>query len=263
MILSRRRVGENIFFLNSNSEGKIQGISQSLPMLLSTGGLGAHNLMEKFEKGHGETLTPCTPSKIVCVGLNYRLHAEESGKPLPEVPLIFLKPTSALLPHKGTIVLPPQSSEVHFEGELAVVMGKEAKNIKAADAHDYILGYTIMNDVTARDIQRREKLYTRSKGFDTFAPLGPSIVTGLDPDSLTLETSINGIVKQKTRCDDMIFGIPRLIEFISQVMTLYPQDVISTGTPSGVGPLSPNDTVTITISSIGTLENHVIASSAE
>jgi len=254
--ISRRQLGDTILFCHEDGDGTILGVSQSLPMLLSTGGLGATNLIEKLT-GVPRELTPCLPSKIVCVGLNYKLHAEETGKPLPEVPLIFLKPPSALLPPGGTILLPPQSQEVHFEGELAVVIGRETRDVKAADVADHILGYTIMNDVTARDIQRREKLYTRSKGFDTFAPLGPVIVGGLDPNELVLTTTVNGAVRQQTRCDDMIFGIPELIEFISSVMTLNPMDVISTGTPSGVGPLAPADVVRVTISQIGTLENPV------
>ena len=202
-------------------------------------------------------LAPCEPSKIVCVGLNYRRHAEEMSKPIPEEPLIFLKPTTAILPPNGTIRLPASSSEVHHEGELAIVIGKSACEVPATEAWEYVAGLTIMNDVTARDIQRREGKYTRGKGFDTFAPLGPTLVMGVDPNELQLTVRVNGEVKQSSGCDDMIFSVPEIIEFISSVMTLLPGDVISTGTPAGVGPLLDGDLVEVEISQIGILRNQV------
>jgi 2-keto-4-pentenoate hydratase/2-oxohepta-3-ene-1,7-dioic acid hydratase in catechol pathway len=258
MKIERKLLNNIKYYIGYDETNKPVTVSQSFEMLIDSKGLGATKLLEKLsDENHSTYLTPCSPSKIVCIGLNYKLHAKESNKPLPEVPLIFLKPPSSLIAHGKPIILPPSSENVHYEGELAVVIGKKAKNIKAEDADDYILGYTIMNDVTARDIQNSEKLYARSKGFDTFAPLGPCIVTGLNPDELTLETRINGEIKQKTLCSDMIFKIPKLIEFISSVMTLLPGDIISTGTPSGVGQIKPGDNVEITISNIGTLKNSV------
>jgi 2-keto-4-pentenoate hydratase/2-oxohepta-3-ene-1,7-dioic acid hydratase in catechol pathway len=202
-------------------------------------------------------LAVAEPSKIVCVGLNYRRHAEEMGKGLPEVPLIFIKPSTAVVGPGGWIELPPSSAEVHFEGELAVVIGRRASRVAASDAMDHVAGFTLMNDVTARDIQRVENKYTRAKGFDTFAPLGPTLVSGLDPDELHLQTCVQGVVRQSSGCDDLIFKVPDLIAFISDVMTLLPGDVISTGTPAGVGRLEPGDVVEVSIPQIGTLLNPV------
>lgn len=202
-------------------------------------------------------LVPCTPSKIVCIGLNYRRHAEEMGKPLPELPVVFLKPTSALIAHQDTILLPPQSGEVHYEGELAAVIGRRATRVSEADAMSCISGFTVLNDVTARDLQRQDARYTRAKGFDTFAPVGPVIVNGLDPRDLEIQTHVNGQLRQKSGCDDMIFSVPWLISYVSSIMTLLPGDILTTGTPAGVGPLSAGDTVSVTISSIGTLTNPV------
>lgn len=207
-------------------------------------------------------LAPVVPSKVVCIGLNYRRHADEMGKAVPSEPLMFLKPSTSVIASGDAIVLPPDSTEVHHEGELAVVIGRIARDVPEARATDYILGYTLMNDVTARDIQRREQRYTRAKGFDTFAPLGPAIVTGLDPDALTITTRVNGEVRQASGVDDLIFSIRRLLAFVSRVMTLLPGDVISTGTPSGVGPIRAGDTVEVEIAEIGVLSNPVIAAAS-
>ncbi len=202
-------------------------------------------------------LPPVTPSKIVAVGRNYADHAKELGNEAPSEPIIFLKPPTALLPPNGTIVRPPQSQRVDFEGELAIVIGREAKNVAAANWRDYVLGFTCANDVTARDLQKKDVQFTRGKSFDTFLPLGPCIETDLDPAALALTTRVNGDVRQDGNTHDMIFSCAVIIEFITSVMTLLPGDVILTGTPAGVGPLAKGDSVEVTIAGIGTLRNAV------
>ncbi|HEY8183040.1 MAG TPA: fumarylacetoacetate hydrolase family protein [Thermoanaerobaculia bacterium] len=197
------------------------------------------------------------PSKIVAVGRNYADHAKELGNEAPSEPIIFLKPPSALLSHEGKIVRPPQSQRVDFEGELAMIIGKRARNVKADRWRDFVRGFTCANDVTARDLQKKDVQFTRGKGFDTFCPLGPHIETELDPADLSLVTRVNGEVKQNGRTSQMIFPCAFIIEFITSVMTLEPGDVILTGTPAGVGPLQSGDTVEVEIQGIGTLRNHV------
>ena len=198
-----------------------------------------------------------TPTKIVCVGRNYAEHARELGNEPPPEPIIFLKPPSALLPPNGTIVRPPQSQRVDFEGELAVVIGRAAKNVRPAQWRDFVQGFTCANDVTARDLQKKDVQFTRGKSFDTFCPVGPHIETDLDVSSLRLVTRVNGDVRQDGNTSQMIFKCDFLLEFISSVMTLMPGDLILTGTPSGVGPLSAGDTVEVEIEGIGTLRNVV------
>ena len=197
------------------------------------------------------------PTKIVAVGRNYAEHAKELGNETPDEPIIFLKPPSALLPHEGTIIRPPQSKRVDYEGELVIVIGSRAKNVKADRWRDVVKGFTCGNDVTARDLQKKDVQFTRGKSFDTFCALGPHIETELDPSDLPLVTRVNGEVKQNGRTCQMVFPCPVLIEFITSVMTLEPGDVIFTGTPSGVGPLNAGDTVEVEIQGIGTLRNHV------
>ncbi len=203
-----------------------------------------------------ELLAPCQPSKIVCVGLNYVEHARELKMQLPDEPILFIKPSSAMLGPGGQIVYPPTSQQVDYEGELAVVMGKRCKNVPAEEAEKYILGYTCFNDVTARDLQRKDVQWTRAKSFDTFAPFGPWIAK-IDPANAAIQTRVNGIVKQKSNTSDLIFNVPKLVEFISQVMTLEPGDLIATGTPPGVGPLQKGDVVEVEIEGIGVLKNSV------
>lgn len=200
-----------------------------------------------------ELLAPVAPSKIVAVGLNYRDHAAEMKKPLPTEPLLFLKPPSAVIGPGGTIVCPPESAATEFEGELAIVIGRRCRQVAASAAGEYVLGYTGMIDVTARDIQRREVQYTRAKGFDTFAPLGPWIETDADPTRLAIETRVNGAVRQSSRTDQLVFAPAELVSFVSRWVTLLPGDVISTGTPAGVGRLSPGDVIELAIERIGTL----------
>ncbi|OPY54288.1 MAG: hypothetical protein A4E49_01107 [Methanosaeta sp. PtaU1.Bin112] len=202
-------------------------------------------------------LPPCQPSKIVCVGLNYTKHAEELKMPLPEEPILFLKPPSAILAPEGHIIYPSASSQVDYEGELAVVIGKRCKSVIAAEAEQYIMGYTCFNDVTARDLQRKDGQWTRAKSFDTFAPFGPWIGK-IDPSSADIQTRVNGRVVQKSNTSDLIFDVPKLVEFISSVMTLEPGDVIATGTPPGVGQLQRGDSVEVEIEEIGTLRNFVV-----
>jgi len=206
-------------------------------------------------------LAPCTPTKIVALGRNYRSHAEEVKAPLPEVPLIFLKPPTAVIGPEDNIVYPPSSTRVDYEGELAAVIKRTAWRVSPQDTLDYVLGYTCFNDVTARDLQSRDVQWTRGKGFNTFAPAGPCIETELDPGDVILETYLNGELKQRASTNDLIFGIPELVSFISEVMTLLPGDIIATGTPSGIGPMFPGDTVEIKIELIGTLRNYVVKNS--
>lgn len=202
-------------------------------------------------------LAPCTPSKIVCVGLNYKEHAKELNFETLSQPQIFLKPPSAVIGPMDEIVYPDSSGRVDYEAELAVVMGKKAKNLSAEQVPEAILGYTCLNDVTARDIQNTETQWTRAKGFDTFCPIGPCIETKLSPQALDIKAILNGKTVQHGNTSDMIFSVYQLVAFISQVMTLLPGDVIATGTPSGIGPMARGDTIEIAIEGIGNLVNQV------
>lgn len=203
---------------------------------------------------------PSQPSKIVAVGLNYKDHAEEVKSALPDEPLLFLKPSSAVIGHQDDIIYPPMSQRLDYEGELGIVIGKIAKGVSAEEADQYILGYTCFNDVTARDLQQKDKQWTRAKGFDTFAPMGPWIETEIDPHCLMLETFLNGERKQSSNTSNLIFTPKHLVSFISQVMILYPGDVIATGTPSGIGPMEAGDTVEVVIEGIGRLVNFLTTS---
>ena len=207
-------------------------------------------------------LAPVAPSKIVAVGLNYRDHAQEMRKSLPDEPLIFLKPSTAVIGPNDAIVIPPGVGRVDHEAELGVVIGRTAHRVAAARAGEHVLGLTCVNDVSARELQSRDVQYTRAKGFDTFAPIGPSIAVGLDGGSLSVEGWVNGERRQASNTRELIFSIERLVEFISGVMTLLPGDVITTGTPSGVGPVVPGDRVVIKIEGIGELANEVVAGGA-
>lgn len=202
-------------------------------------------------------LAPCTPSKIICLGLNYLSHAVEFNSPVPRRPVIFLKPPTAVIGPEDKIVLPHQG-RIDYECELAVVIGRKARNIAEITAPGYILGYTCFNDVTDRDSQKQDGQWTAAKGYDTFAPLGPFIETELDPDNLLVETYLNGKRRQAARTSDLIFSVAETVSFISGIMTLLPGDVIATGTPSGIGQLKHGDTVEIKIEGIGTLRNYVI-----
>jgi 2-keto-4-pentenoate hydratase/2-oxohepta-3-ene-1,7-dioic acid hydratase in catechol pathway len=209
-------------------------------------------------------LPPVAPSKIVAVGLNYADHIAESGqaRALPKEPVLFLKPPTSLLGHGGTILLPVGAEPVHYEAELAVVIGRRARHVRRQDAYDYVLGLTCGNDVSARNYQQQDGQLGRAKGFDTFTPLGPWIATDLRADALAIQLRLNGEVKQSSNTRHLLFDVPFLIAFISGVMTLLPGDVIMTGTPAGVGPMQPGDRVEVEIEGIGTLANGVAAESA-
>jgi 2-keto-4-pentenoate hydratase/2-oxohepta-3-ene-1,7-dioic acid hydratase in catechol pathway len=204
-----------------------------------------------------QLLPPAEPSKIICVGRNYAAHAAEHDAEIPELPLLFLKPPSSLLPDGGQILLPPQSERVEHEAELAVVINQPGRWITPEKAGEYILGYTIANDVTARDLQHQDSQWTRGKGFDTFCPLGPWLETDLDPSDTLITCSVNNQMRQMGSTRDMIFSVPNLVAYISSIMTLEAGDVILTGTPSGVGPLMDGDEVTVEIEGIGSLTNTV------
>lgn len=206
-------------------------------------------------------LPACWPSKIVCVGRNYVEHARELGNEVPSEPLIFLKPPSSLIGDGDLIVYPGISKNVHYEGELGVVIGRRARHVRKAEAFDYIRGYTCVNDVTARDIQRKDVQFTRGKGFDTFCAVGPWMVdaSDLDLNSARVTTRLDGEVKQDAPLIDMIFDIGTVIEFVTQFMTLEPGDLIATGTPPGVGPMLPGSVVEVEVTGIGTLRNPVVA----
>ena len=207
----------------------------------------------------GALLAPVIPrSKVVAVGKNYREHAAEMGGEAPEEPLLFLKPNTAVIGLGDPIVIPPQSERVDFEGELAVVIGKIARNVSAADAAQHIFGYTVANDVTARDLQQKDGQWTRAKGFDTFCPLGPVIETELSPGAV-LRTRLNGELKQEAPISDMVHDIPSIIAYASSVFTLLPGDVILTGTPSGIGRMEAGDTVEVEVDGVGSLVNPVRA----
>jgi len=219
---------------------------------------------EQGDKGPGipledvRLLAPVLPSKIVAIGLNYRAHAAEFGKELPAEPMIFLKPPTAVIGPDDEIVYPAHMSHrVDYEGELAVVVGSQARRVSVEDAPAHILGYTCFNDVTARDLQGRDVQFARAKGFDTFAPVGPWIETALDPLSVMIETFLNGEKRQETSTSDMIFNVYELLSFVSGVMTLLPGDLIATGTPSGVGRMEAGDRVEVVIEGIGGLGNTV------
>ena len=202
---------------------------------------------------------PIAPSKIVCVGRNYREHAAELGNKMPDEPLLFLKAPSAIISSGQEIVLPSASQQVEHEGELGVVIGRLARNIASEeDPLSYVLGYTCVNDVTARDLQRKDVQFTRGKSFDTFCPVGPWIETDIDPQNVTVETRLNGEVKQKGNTADMAFPVAFLIRYISEIMTLYPGDLIATGTPAGVSRMKSGDTVEVEVSGIGVLQNRVV-----
>jgi 2-keto-4-pentenoate hydratase/2-oxohepta-3-ene-1,7-dioic acid hydratase in catechol pathway len=202
-------------------------------------------------------LAPVEPSKIVCLGRNYVAHAQEHGAEVPEVPLIFLKPPSTLIGPGDPIVIPPQSNQVEHEAELAVVIGKRARWLAPEEALDFVLGYTVANDVTARDLQRSDDQWTRGKGFDTFCPVGPWIETDFDPTDALITCHVNDELRQMASTRDMVFTTRQMIAYISSVMTLEPGDLILTGTPAGVSPLHPGDQVAITIEGLGDLTNPV------
>lgn len=225
------------------------------------------SIFEKFRVGKRSIpisrvalLPPVEPTKIVAVGRNYLAHSRELGNPAPKEPLLFLKPPSAVIGPSGVISYPEMSERVDYEGELAVIIRRRARRLSdETGVEEFILGYTCFNDITARDLQLKDVQFTRAKSFDTFASLGPCIATGLDPAGLRIKTFLNGKLKQSSSTRNMIFPIPFLIRYVSRIMTLYPGDIITTGTPEGVGPMVPGDRVDVQIEGIGTLSNTVAA----
>ncbi|HSW58397.1 MAG TPA: fumarylacetoacetate hydrolase family protein [Dehalococcoidales bacterium] len=237
--------------------GKIRSLSGSLSKI----GDSLNSLKygkEVYAEEEAVLLSPCLPSKLVCLGVNYRPHAQEMGSSLPAKPLIFLKPPTCVIGHEESIVLPRGWMRVDYEAELAVVIGKKARYVSEEESTGYILGYTCFNDVTERVAQKEDGQWTRGKGYDTFGPLGPWIETELNPANLKLEAYLNGQVCQSAYTSEMVFGIPKMISFISSVMTLWPGDVIATGTPSGIGAMKSGDIVEVRIEGIGTLRNYVV-----
>ena len=222
--------------------------------------VGVHLTEEQYKLSDVRLLAPVIPrSKVVGIGRNYAAHAAELGNDVPDEPLMFLKPNTSVIGPNDAILYPPQTSHLSYEGEVAVVIGRICRDVPAEQATDVIHGYTIGNDVTARDLQRSDVQFTRAKGFDSFCPLGPWIETELDPADLHVQTHLNGDLKQDGRTKDMIFDVPALVAHVSSVMTLLPGDVILTGTPEGVGPMNSGDEVDVTISGIGTLTNKVVS----
>ncbi len=206
-----------------------------------------------------ELLTPSYPSKIILAGLNYRDHAQELGLSIPQEPVIFLKPPTSVIAHRQNIVYPEGIGRLDYEGELALVIKKEAKNIPQDKAGDYILGYTCLNDVTARDLQKKDGQWARAKSFDTFCPFGPYVETDINPSCLKIRSYLNGKRVQDSDTSKLIFSVDYLVSFISRIMTLLPGDVISTGTPPGVGPMHPNDKIEVEIEGICNLMNYIVA----
>lgn len=225
---------------------------------------GPRELFESAAKSGPEVkpariLSPVTPSKVVAIGLNYKDHAAEMNKKLPEEPLVFSKPPSSVIGPEDAIRLPAWAGRIDYEAEMAVVMGRRASRVKVSDAMDYVLGLTCLCDVTARDLQNKDVQYTRAKGFDSFGPIGPCIAIGLDPSNLSIEGWVNGDKKQSSNTHQLIFPVPELIEFVTRFCTLEPGDIITTGTPSGVGPLKPGDRMMVKVAGIGALSNPCIA----
>jgi 2-keto-4-pentenoate hydratase/2-oxohepta-3-ene-1,7-dioic acid hydratase in catechol pathway len=213
----------------------------------------------RYPVGEVRLLAPIIPSKVVAIGRNYAEHAAEMGGEVSSEPMIFLKPSTAVIGTGDPIAHPASSQRVDFEGELAVVMGRMCRDVPAAQALEMVLGYTCANDVTARDQQQADGQWSRAKGYDTFCPLGPWIETNLDPGDLGIVTTVNGEKRQDARTSALVTGVPALIEYITRVMTLLPGDVVLTGTPAGVGPVAVGDLVEITVEGIGTLSNPVVA----
>jgi len=243
--------------------GTVEGPADAPPDALTVAAVEGHPFGslsftgDRWALSDVRLLSPFLPSKVVALGKNYAAHAKEMGSEAPSTPLLFLKPSTSVIGQGDAIRLPPSSEEVHYEGELAVVIGTPARNVAADAALEHVFGYAAANDVTARDQQRSDVQFTRAKGYDSFCPLGPWVETVLDPSDLRLVTRVNGEVKQDGRTSQMIHDIPAQIAFVSAIMTLLPGDVILTGTPAGVGPIVAGDTVSVEIDGIGTLSNPV------
>lgn len=222
---------------------------------------GDFSSLKRLEARHAladiTLLAPCVPTKVVAAGLNYRDHAQELGLAVPEEPILFLKPPTTVIGPGEAIIYPQMSAQVDFEGELAIVIKDQTRDIAPEEARDHILGYTCANDVTARDLQRKDGQWTRAKSFDTFCPIGPWVETELDPDDLLVESYLNGKQRQSSRTSQFIFPVDLLVSFVSRVMTLFPGDLVLTGTPVGIGPMQAGDEIEVRIEGIGSLRNTV------
>jgi 2-keto-4-pentenoate hydratase/2-oxohepta-3-ene-1,7-dioic acid hydratase in catechol pathway len=252
MRLVRFRFGERI------ATGAIEPGSDDIRILRGTFFEDPIPTGEQVQLDDVRLLAPVLPSKLMCVGRNYAAHAAEWGMDVPAEPLLFLKPSTAVIGPGDPIELLPISTRVDYEGELAVVIGRLARHVRAEDTYRYILGYTCANDVTLRDLQRTEDQWARAKGFDGSCPLGPWVETELDPNDIRVETRLNGEIRQGAQTSDMVFGVAELIEYITEFMTLLPGDVLLTGTPEGVGRLAQGDVVEVEVDGIGTLSNPVV-----
>lgn len=215
----------------------------------------------KYDLNKLKSLTPTEPTKIILVGLNYRDHAQEMNLAIPEEPVIFMKPATSVIGHNENIIYPASSQRVDYEAELGLIIKKLCYKVKRSEAYDYILGYTCLNDVTARDLQKKDGQWTRAKSFNTFCPIGPFILIpdkNFDPHNLHIKAILNNEINQDSNTNNLIFRIDYLVEYISHIMSLYPGDIISTGTPGGIGPMHPGDTITIEVEKVGRLTNKVI-----
>ncbi len=249
---------DRIYRLQQGSEGRY-AVERDGQMHWLTGDVfGAYGIGERVS-GTPRVMAPVTPSIVVCIGLNYRDHAAEMNKKLPAEPLVFLKPPTTVIGPEDNIRIPAWAGRIEHEAEMAVVIRKRASQVKAADAMDYILGVTCLNDVTARELQAKDVQYSRAKGFDTFCPIGPCVAVGLDPSELDVQGFVNGERRHNSNTRELIFTVPFLVEHVTRFMTLHPGDVITTGTPSGVGPLTPGDRMTIAVQGVGELTNPCVA----
>ncbi|MGO4258356.1 fumarylacetoacetate hydrolase family protein [Marmoricola sp. RAF53] len=262
MRIARFTTGEDPLFGVVTGEIDEHGIPDEDCVIVGLNGdplyVGLHLSNKEYRLADVRLLSPVLPrSKVIGIGRNYAAHAAEMGGDVPDEPLMFMKPNTSVVGPDDPVFYPRQSSEVHYEGELAVVISRPCRDVPAAKFADVVQGYTVANDVTARDLQRKDGQFTRAKGFDSFCPLGPWIETELDVSDLRVQTFVNGEVKQDGRTSDMIFDVPTLVEYVSSVMTLLPGDVILTGTPEGVGPVQVGDEIEVSISGIGNLTNKV------
>lgn len=250
---------DRIYRIKQGSEGRY-AVERDGQMFWLVGDVfGQYSTGDAVPAGAHAFLPPVTPSIVVCIGLNYKDHAAEMNKKLPAEPLVFLKPQSSVIGPEDAIRIPSWAGRIEHEAEMAVVIRKRASNVSAAEAMDYVLGITCLNDVTARELQAKDVQYSRAKGFDTFCPIGPCIAVGLDPSELDVEGRVNGERRHHSNTRELIFPVPYLVEHVTRFMTLNPGDVITTGTPSGVGALTPGDRIEITVQGVGTLANPCVA----
>lgn len=250
---------DRIYRIKQGSEGKYAVERDGKFFWLNGDVFGSYSAGDAVSGNSHAFMAPVTPSIVVCIGLNYKDHAAEMNKKLPAEPLVFLKPQSSVIGPEDTIKIPAWAGRIEHEAEMAVVIKKRASQVKASDAMSYVLGITCLNDVTARELQAKDVQYSRAKGFDTFCPIGPCIAVGLDPSELNVEGFVNGERRHNSNTRELIFPVPYLVEHVTRFMTLNPGDVITTGTPSGVGALNPGDRITIKVQGVGELSNPCVA----